>query len=49
MFPIPRITAVLLILSLAACGYKGPLELPPSSSQTSAGDVSTAQRTSPAR
>ena len=40
-----RIAAVLIILSLAACGMKGPLELPP---KGGAADGSTAQR-SPAR
>lgn len=41
----PRIAAVLIILSLAACGMKGPLELPP---KGNAADGSTAQQ-SPAR
>jgi len=40
-----RIAAVLIILSLAACGMKGPLELPP---KGNAADGSTAQQ-SPAR
>ncbi|WP_139326270.1 LPS translocon maturation chaperone LptM [Azonexus hydrophilus] len=42
-----RIAAVLIILSLAACGMKGPLELPPQAGKPAsagAGDVSTAQR-----
>jgi predicted small lipoprotein YifL len=44
-----RIAALLMILSLAACGTKGPLELPPgpapqpilSGSQNVAADVNT--------
>jgi predicted small lipoprotein YifL len=37
-----RIAAALIILSLAACGMKGPLELPP---KGNAKDLSTTQST----
>lgn len=41
-----RIAAVVIVLCVAACGIKGPLELPPNSgSPTATKDVSTAQRT----
>ncbi|PKO86360.1 MAG: cell envelope biogenesis protein OmpA [Betaproteobacteria bacterium HGW-Betaproteobacteria-12] len=48
-----RIAALLIVLSLAACGMKGSLELPPGpapepllgSDKTTAADVSTPTRT----
>ncbi|WP_367397999.1 lipoprotein [Azonexus sp. R2A61] len=41
-----RIAAVVIVLCVAACGIKGPLELPPNSgSPTATKDVSTAHRT----
>ena len=40
---------LVMVLSLAACGYKGPLELPPGNTQGNVGDVSTAPRTPTAK